>query len=103
MYVMPVASVRLILQGTVMTMDPALPFGEAVGIRDGRIAAVGAGEEVRAALGDEVEVVRLDGAVLPGFIDAPHHYCLAPVDAGGPALPPPPRSPIAALLAPGER
>src|SRR2546427_11601949 len=103
MYVMPVASVRLILQGTVMTMDPALPFGEAVGIRDGRIAAVGAGGEVRAALGDEVEVVRLDGAVLPGFIDAHHPYCLAPFDAGGPALHPPARSSLCDLLAPGGR
>ena len=103
MYVMRVASVGLILQGTVMTMDPALPFGEAVGIRDGRIAAVGAVEEVRAALGDEVEVVRLDGTVLPGFIDAHHHYCLAAFDAGAPALHLPPGSSIAEVLALVER
>src|SRR5437870_13802656 len=40
MYVLRVASVGLLLQGTVMTMDPALPFGEAVGIRDGGNPAV---------------------------------------------------------------
>jgi predicted amidohydrolase YtcJ len=70
----------------VLTLDPARPRAEAVGIRDGRIAAVGSGDEVRAAMGPGAEDVSVVGAVLPGFIDAHHHYCLGAFDRGTPDL-----------------
>ena len=85
-------------------MDPARPEAEAVGIRDGLIEAVGRAEEVRAALGAGAEVVELAGrAILPGFIDAHHHYCLAALDARTPDLHLRPGSSIADVLALVER
>ena len=45
-------------------------------VRDGRIAAVGPGEAVRAQAAPGAQVVRLDGAtVIPGLIDAHCHVC----------------------------
>ena len=55
---------------TVVTCDAANTIAEAVAVDDGRIAAVGAADEVRRAAGRKAVVVDLDGAtVLPGFID----------------------------------
>ena len=62
-------------------------------IRDGRIAAVGPAEQVRAAAGPDAQVVRLAGAtVLPGLIDAHCHvsdvgYLAAGADCRQPAAP----------------
>src|SRR5919109_1405952 len=80
-------------------MDVARPRAEAVGVREGRIAAVGALPEVRAAMGVEAHVVALgEGAVLPGFIDAHHHYCFAAFDRRTPDLHHEPDTPMDALL-----
>jgi predicted amidohydrolase YtcJ len=74
--------------------------GEAVGIgADGRIAAVGREAEVRATLGGAAATVDLEGGtLLPGFIDAHHHYSLAAFDRRMPDLHLPPRSSIEDLL-----
>jgi predicted amidohydrolase YtcJ len=89
-----------ILEGEVVTMDVARPYAEAVAVRDGRIVAVGASSEVRAAIGGEAPVVALGGAaVLPGFIDAHHHYCFAAFNRGTPDLHHQPDTPMEALLA----
>jgi predicted amidohydrolase YtcJ len=65
----------ILLNGVVYTMDPALPWAEAVGVKDGRILAVGSSVEIQALAGEETEVVELKGAmVLPGFIDAHTHF-----------------------------
>jgi predicted amidohydrolase YtcJ len=62
-------------------------------IRDGRIAAVGPAEQVRAAAGPDAQVVRLAGAtVLPGLIDAHCHvsdvgYLATGADCRQPAAP----------------
>lgn len=74
--------------------------GEAVGIgADGRIAAVGREAEVRATLGAPAATVDLEGGtLLPGFIDAHHHYSLAAFDRRMPDLHLPPRSSIEDLL-----
>ncbi len=49
---------------------------QAMLVRDGRIAAVGSAEQVRAAAAPGARVVRLDGAtVIPGLIDAHCHVC----------------------------
>src|SRR3989440_494034 len=81
-----------------MTREP--PAVEAVGIgADGRTAAVGREAGVRAALGAPVASVDLDGgALLPGFIDAHHHYSSAAFDRGLPDLHLPPGSSIEDLL-----
>ena len=68
----------LALLGRVLTMDPSMPVAEGVGVRDGRIEVVGSAEEVRAAMGDGADVVELgDELILPAFIDAHHHFCMA--------------------------
>src|SRR5262245_23820676 len=63
-----------IFVGLVYTGVPAAPQAEAVAVRDGRIAAVGAREDVAALAGPETNVVELGPAVLyPGFTDAHVH------------------------------
>jgi predicted amidohydrolase YtcJ len=75
----------LLLRGArVITMDPARPRAEAVGVRDGLIAVVGSEPEVRSALGPDAEEIELDGgALLPAFIDAHHHFSMAVFDLLG--------------------
>src|SRR5437764_3852076 len=88
-----------VLEGDVVTMDPSCPRAEAVGVRQGRIVALGTPGEVRAAMGEGTSVVALErGAVLPGFIDAHHHYCFAAFDRRTPDLHHDPDTPTEALL-----
>src|SRR5215216_480835 len=80
-------------------MDVARPRAEAVGVRERRIVAVGASREVRAAMPADPPVVALVRAsVLPGFIDAHHHYCFAALARRTPDLHHQPDTPIEALL-----
>jgi predicted amidohydrolase YtcJ len=67
--------VDLILSGgSVFTADRDMRVAEAVGIREGRIAAVGSTAEVMAAAGPETRVLELEGrTVVPGFQDAHVH------------------------------
>jgi predicted amidohydrolase YtcJ len=52
------------------------PAIRAMLVRDGRIAAVGPAEAVRAAASPGARLTRLDGAtVIPGLIDAHCHVC----------------------------
>ena len=65
---------RLFTGGTVLTMDRGRPRVDAVAIDGDRIAAVGEASAVRAAA-PGAEEVDLGGACLvPGFIDAHHHF-----------------------------
>ena len=82
----------LVEDATFVTMaEPAGP-AEAMLVRDGRIAAIGPAEQVRAAA-DGAQVVRLDGAtVIPGLIDAHCHvtdvgYLAAAADCSQPSAP----------------
>ncbi|HVA21561.1 MAG TPA: amidohydrolase [Candidatus Micrarchaeia archaeon] len=60
--------------GAVYTVDPARPWAEAVAVRDGRITAVGADEEVRPLIGPRTAVIELTGRMLlPGFQDSHVH------------------------------
>jgi predicted amidohydrolase YtcJ len=77
-----VGPVELIVEDAeFVTMAPGDPPltgrpARAMLVRDGRIAAVGPAEEVRAAAAPGAGVVRLDGAtVIPGLIDAHCHVC----------------------------
>jgi predicted amidohydrolase YtcJ len=61
--------------GTVEAVDRAVPDGEGVAIRDGRIQAVGSSDQIRAMAGSGTEVVELDGRVdFPGFIEGHGHF-----------------------------
>lgn len=65
----------VLLNGTVYTVDPALPWAQAVAVREGRILALGSSHDIRAYQDDATEVVDLKGAlVLPGFTDAHTHF-----------------------------
>ena len=67
----------VIRNAKVWTVDPAQPEAEAVGVRDGRIVAVGDDREVRDAVGPDAYEIDADLAtVLPGFIDAHNHLRL---------------------------
>ena len=76
-----------------VTMGPQPEPARSLLVRDGRIAAVGPAEAVRAAAGPGAAVVRLDGAtVIPGLIDAHCHvtdvgYLAAAADCSQPAAP----------------
>ena len=63
--------------GKVLTVDPAFSTVEALAIRDGRILAAGADEEIEALAGPGTRRESLEGrTVLPGLIDA-HCHVLA--------------------------
>jgi len=81
-----VGPVELVIEdAAVITMARGVPAGDGPArgvlargmlVRDGRIAAVGEAEEVRAAAGPGALVARLNGAtVVPGLIDAHCHVC----------------------------
>lgn len=71
----PDAPDLVLVGGTVVTVDPAVPDGEGVAIRDGRIVAVGSTDEIRGMAGRSTEVVELGGrTVLPGFIEGHGHF-----------------------------
>ena len=65
----------LIRARTILTMDPAQPRVDAVGVDGNRVVAVGTVEAVRSALPpDPDEIDAGDRTVVPGFIDAHNHY-----------------------------
>ena len=67
----------ILVDASVVTMDPAAPRAQALAVKDGRILAVGSIEQVLALKGDATRVRDLDGAVvMPGFVD-PRGSCMA--------------------------
>lgn len=61
--------------GKVVTVDDAVPDGEAVAVRAGRIVAVGSDGEIDAYIGSGTEVIDLEGQLaIPGFIDSHVHF-----------------------------
>jgi len=71
-----IATVALLLRAdTILTVDPARPRAEALGIEGDHIVAVGELEAVRAALPPGApEIDAGDRTIVPGFIDAHDHY-----------------------------
>ena len=64
----------LVIEGDIVTMDPARPRARAMAVRDGRIVAVGTVDEAHAAAGPGCEVLRYgEGTVVPGLIDTHNH------------------------------
>lgn len=75
------ATIRLFVNATVLTMDPARPVAEALAIRDGHIAAVGSTDEVLRLREGECELVDLEGkTVLPGFVDPHNHFAIGALE-----------------------
>ena len=67
------------INGSVLTMNDALPSAEAVAVKDGSILAVVSEAEITKMRGPTTRVVDLEGrTMLPGFVDAHGH-----VMAGG--------------------
>jgi len=63
--------------GSVITMDPALPSAQAVAVKDGDILAVGSDQEVLALASECSETPRINlggQALVPGFIDSHTHW-----------------------------
>jgi len=92
-------TLTVLTANVVRTMDPARPTAAAVAVSAGRIVAVGSRDEVRAQVGEHAPVVHLEGALLPGFIDAHHHFCVAALDRRAVDLHLPPGASIADLQA----
>ena len=82
----------IVTDADIVTMAPGAGPAGSMLIRDGRIAAMGQAEAVRAAA-PGADVVRLGGAtVIPGLIDAHCHvadigYLAAAADCGQPSAP----------------
>ena len=63
------------LGGNVMTMDRIGSRAEALAVKDGKIAAVGATAEVSGMVSEGTEVIALAGRTLiPGFVDPHNHF-----------------------------
>jgi predicted amidohydrolase YtcJ len=77
----------LLVHGVPVYVRCDLPPVEAIGILDGRVAAVGTADEVRGALPPGTPERQLaHGAVMPAFIDPHQHAYLVAADPGVDAL-----------------
>jgi hypothetical protein len=66
---------RLLINGRILTMDPAQPEVESLATKDSRIVFAGSNQAAEHLAGVAGEVVDLRGrTVLPGFIDAHIHF-----------------------------
>jgi len=64
----------VLLNGKIVTLDPASPAAEALAVRDGKIVAVGSSADIRALAGPDTRTIDLEGrTVVPGLIDSHMH------------------------------
>ena len=69
------ASHRVFLNGTIITVDPENRIVQALSVRDGLIEALGSNTDIQALINNKTQVTDLQGnTLLPGFIDAHSHY-----------------------------
>ena len=67
----------LLVNGSIQTCDDAGSMVEALAVANGRIVAAGSVANARAAIGEDHELIDLDGkAVMPGLVDAHNHHAL---------------------------
>lgn len=65
----------VLTNGNVVTVDDARPTAEAVAIRGDTILAVDSADAIAAYIGEQTEIVDLDGqTAIPGFIEGHGHY-----------------------------
>ena len=77
--------------GTILSMDDEQPTAEAVAVKDGKIVAVGAKDDVLKTAGDETARIDLGGkTMLPGFFDSHGHAYGIGLQASTANLLPPP-------------
>jgi predicted amidohydrolase YtcJ len=70
-----VAADLVLRNGKVVTVDEAVPDGEAIAILDDTILAVGSDSAISAYIGSGTEVIDLEGQLaIPGFIDSHGHF-----------------------------
>ncbi len=68
------ADADLVITGTVLTVDDALPTAQALAVADGRIIVVGDQADVAGLIGSDTQTINVgDGCVMPGFIEAHGH------------------------------
>jgi predicted amidohydrolase YtcJ len=92
------AETRVLLDADVRVFDEARRTAEALAIRDGRLLTVGRRADVLAAAGPAATIWNARGAtVLPGFIDAHQHPCIAALYGGGVSLAGPEVTDVASL------
>ena len=71
----------VLVNGIVSTRDDARSVVQAVAVRDGVVALVGDSAQVRELIGPRTQTIDLRGRlVLPGFVDAHAHACMAADD-----------------------
>jgi hypothetical protein len=64
-----------ILKSRIYTGDPAKPWAEAIGVKDGKVAAVGSAIEIKALCGRSTRIFEMPGRlVTPGIVDAHLHF-----------------------------
>ena len=70
--------------GHIYTMDPGLPWAEAVAVYDGEVMAVGNYDQMDSIIDDDTEIIDLDGKyMLPGFIDIHHSPVMKMIGTDG--------------------
>jgi hypothetical protein len=71
---LPAADIVLV-NGRVLTMEPATPEAQAIAIRDDVIYVVGSNAEVRKRVGPSTQTIDLHGQLaIPGFIESHGHF-----------------------------
>ena len=90
---------KIFVGGTILTMNDAQPEAQALAIKDGKIAMVGARAAVeKAHKGDKTDVVDLKGRTLmPGFIDSHSHVILSALKQATVNMDPPPAGNITSI------
>jgi len=67
-----------VVNAKIHTMDSSLSTAEALAVHDSRIISVGKNDEIKPLMGKKTTVLDAKGkTVLPGFIDAHHHFQIA--------------------------
>lgn len=92
------AADTIYFNGSIITMNDAVPFAEALAEKDGRIIALGSKADVFRLRGDHTRLSDLSGkALLPGFIDAHSHFSGVGLQAVSANLLPPPDGPVSTI------
>lgn len=64
-----------LITGRIHTLNPSQPVAEAIGVREGRIIAVGSRSELEGVIGPATTVIDAgDGTIYPGLVEPHMHY-----------------------------
>ncbi len=66
---------NILINAKIYTVEPTIPWAEAVAVSEGRIKQIGSNSEIRTLAGPETRIIDLEGhLVLPGLCDAHIHF-----------------------------